>query len=235
VLLDAAPESIIGFDRLGVCTFCNPASLAIFAAASAADLVGKPIRELLARVVDQEVAAHIAHAVERGVAVDLPVVELARGGARPPIFACWVRPKLYGTNYIGRVVGFMDITERIRQHQELDHERRRLSAVLDSIEVGVIACDSNGEMVIYNRAMTRINGLADDATTAEKMAARANWRYPGAEDPPPPKASCRYSGRWPASRCAIKRQACTFPARRHACWWSRANISATPRGTPWAP
>jgi diguanylate cyclase (GGDEF)-like protein len=182
-LLEAAPEGIIGFDSTGVCTFCNPASLAIFAVASADDLVGKQVRVVLAELVDQEAAARIAHAIERGAALDLPMVALARCGARPVSFECWVRPKMQGGNCVGCVVGLMDISERIRQHQELDHERRRLAAVLDSIEVGVIACDAHGEMVIYNRAMTQINGLADNATTEEKIAARKNWRHPEAARP----------------------------------------------------
>jgi diguanylate cyclase (GGDEF)-like protein/PAS domain S-box-containing protein len=51
-----------------------------------------------------------------------------------------------------------DISERIRTQQQLEEKQEMLDAVLDSIDVGVIACDAVGNLSLFNRAARTIVG-----------------------------------------------------------------------------
>jgi diguanylate cyclase (GGDEF)-like protein/PAS domain S-box-containing protein len=51
-----------------------------------------------------------------------------------------------------------DISERIRTRQQLEEKQELLDAVLESIDVGVIACDAVGNLSLCNRAARTIVG-----------------------------------------------------------------------------
>lgn len=55
-----------------------------------------------------------------------------------------------GKHYFGAFLN--DITERIHTQQQLDEKQELLDAVLESIDVGVIACDALGNLTLFNRA-----------------------------------------------------------------------------------
>ncbi|MFI5150457.1 MAG: ATP-binding protein [Bacteroidia bacterium] len=59
-----------------------------------------------------------------------------------------------------RITGaLVDITERKIFEQRLDNERKFLQAVLDNINVGIQACDSEGKIILYNEALKKIMNL----------------------------------------------------------------------------
>jgi diguanylate cyclase (GGDEF)-like protein/PAS domain S-box-containing protein len=45
-----------------------------------------------------------------------------------------------------------DISERIRTQQQLEEKQELLDAVLESIDIGVVACDAVGNLTLFNRA-----------------------------------------------------------------------------------
>jgi diguanylate cyclase (GGDEF)-like protein/PAS domain S-box-containing protein len=51
-----------------------------------------------------------------------------------------------------------DISERIRTQQQLEEKQELLDAVLESIDVGVIACDAVGNLSLFNRAAREVAG-----------------------------------------------------------------------------
>jgi diguanylate cyclase (GGDEF)-like protein/PAS domain S-box-containing protein len=51
-----------------------------------------------------------------------------------------------------------DISERIRTRQQLEEKQEMLDAVLESIDVGVVACDAVGNLSLFNRAARTIFG-----------------------------------------------------------------------------
>lgn len=52
-----------------------------------------------------------------------------------------------------------DISERIRTQQELEEKQELLDAVLESIDVAVVACDAVGNLSLFNRTARTIHGL----------------------------------------------------------------------------
>src|SRR5690242_13531750 len=71
-----------------------------------------------------------------------------------------------------------DITDRMvalaeleRRGQELDDEHTFLQALLDSLDTGVAACDSNGRLTFFNRALRELHGRdADRGESGETWA-----------------------------------------------------------------
>ncbi|GIM93759.1 ATP-binding protein [Paractinoplanes toevensis] len=51
-----------------------------------------------------------------------------------------------------------DISGRVADRRQLEHERTFLQALLDSLDVGVGACDSDGRLTLFNHAMREIHG-----------------------------------------------------------------------------
>jgi diguanylate cyclase (GGDEF)-like protein/PAS domain S-box-containing protein len=51
-----------------------------------------------------------------------------------------------------------DISERIRTRQQLEEKQELLDAVLESIDIGVVACDAVGNLTLFNRAARAVAG-----------------------------------------------------------------------------
>jgi len=88
-----------------------------------------------------------------------------RQGTAP---ATWVRvnaqPVLApdGT-VVGAIGSYGDITESRRAAYALHQEEEFLRVLLDTLDEGIVACDSQGRMTIFNPAARRLHGLDDSA------------------------------------------------------------------------
>jgi len=63
-----------------------------------------------------------------------------------------------------------DISERKRVEAELDRERQFLAAVLENVEDGIVACDADGVLTVFNGATRRFHGLPSAPLPAELWA-----------------------------------------------------------------
>ena len=61
-----------------------------------------------------------------------------------------------GARYVGAFVN--DVSERIRAQQQLEEKQELLDAVLESIDVGVVACDAVGNLTLFNRSARTFHG-----------------------------------------------------------------------------
>jgi diguanylate cyclase (GGDEF)-like protein/PAS domain S-box-containing protein len=61
-----------------------------------------------------------------------------------------------GKRYFGAFLN--DISERIRTQQQLEEKQELLDAVLESIDVVVVACDAVGNLSLFNRAARAMHG-----------------------------------------------------------------------------
>ena len=62
-----------------------------------------------------------------------------------------------GARYVGAFVN--DISERIRIQQQVEEKEELLGAVLESIDVGVVACDAVGNLSLFNRSAREFHGF----------------------------------------------------------------------------
>lgn len=69
-------------------------------------------------------------------------------------------PLVEESEVVGAVVIVDDVSERARMRRELAWERTFLSAVLDSLSDGVVACDADGNINVISRAFRETWGVA---------------------------------------------------------------------------
>jgi diguanylate cyclase (GGDEF)-like protein/PAS domain S-box-containing protein len=62
----------------------------------------------------------------------------------------------------GAVSSFSDITDARLSATELRREERFLQVLLDTLDEGIVACDSEGRITVFNPSARRLHGLADD-------------------------------------------------------------------------
>ena len=53
-----------------------------------------------------------------------------------------------------------DVTERVDAEQALSLQQRFLTAVLENLKDGIVACDATGDITVFNRATQEFHGLA---------------------------------------------------------------------------
>jgi len=64
----------------------------------------------------------------------------------------------------------MEIAERERAQAALHRERDFLEALLENMEDGIVACDAEGVLTLFNRATREFHGLPDEPLPAERWA-----------------------------------------------------------------
>jgi diguanylate cyclase (GGDEF)-like protein/PAS domain S-box-containing protein len=154
-------SAFIGADADGRIMEWNPAAERIFGW-NRAEALGRPLAELI--VPEELRAAHIAgmarylatgasNVVDRQV--ELPA--LTASGRR-----ITVEMKVGAYEWQGRrcVGAFLDdVSERNRTRQQLEEKQELLDAVLESIDVAVVACDADGNLTLFNKKARMLHGL----------------------------------------------------------------------------
>lgn len=84
----------------------------------------------------------------------------------------------------GKVTGItgmgLDVTERTRAQKALEEERRFTATVLETLADGVSACDGDGNVHLFNRALREFHGLheSDDPDLFDTLDARLDLLAP---------------------------------------------------------
>ena len=90
----------------------------------------------------------------------------------------------------GRFVAFLhDITARKRMEEDLHREREFEQALMDNIADGVVACDANGKLVLFNRAAREWHGVDALAITHEEWGRHHELYGPDGTTPIPIESS----------------------------------------------
>ncbi|MDJ0574728.1 MAG: PAS domain S-box protein [Xenococcaceae cyanobacterium MO_234.B1] len=75
------------------------------------------------------------------------------------------------TGKIYRIIGTsLNISDRKRAEIELDKEKNFLQALLDNLSDGIVSCDRNGVLTLFNQATKEFHGLPPQAIPADKWA-----------------------------------------------------------------
>jgi diguanylate cyclase (GGDEF)-like protein/PAS domain S-box-containing protein len=91
------------------------------------------------------------------------VLGLHRSG-RPPMWVKANSQALFGSDgsVTGAVSSFSDITDARLSAAVLRREERFLQVLLDTLDEGIVACDSEGRITVFNPSARRLHGLTDD-------------------------------------------------------------------------
>lgn len=161
-ILQASHDAFIGVDAAGVVRHWNRAAESMFGWTSQ-EAIGANLTALI--IPAQHHAAHRAglerflhtgHGDKIHQRLEMPA--LTRHGTVIPV------EMTIAPYHVGEQVFFgaflHDITERREAAAALEQKQALLDAVLDSVDVGVVACDAQGEITLFNRAAARFHGLA---------------------------------------------------------------------------
>jgi len=77
----------------------------------------------------------------------------------------------------------MDITDKKEAERQAERDGDFLAAVLESINEGVVACDSSGVRTLFNQATREFHGLPEKPIPAEEWAAHYDLFLPDGETP----------------------------------------------------
>ena len=183
LLLDSTAEAIVGLDREGKCTFCNPACLRLLGYADLKDLLGKDVHALMhhshedGRKYSRE-KCRILHALleGEGVHVNDEVMWRADGSSFPVEY--WSYPMRRNGDVVGAVVTFLDVSERrsieaqLRQSQKMDAIGQLAGGVAHDFNNLLMVISAYSELMLDSlEAEHPLRRNAEEILTAARRAA----------------------------------------------------------------
>jgi len=161
-------SAFVGADREGRILEWNPAAERIFGW-SRREAVGRPLAQL---IVPEELRAAHASGMEHFLATGISTV-VDRRVELPALTAIGrritVEMRVGAYEWQGRrcVGAFLDdVSERNRTRQQLEDKQELLDAVLESIDVAVVACDADGSLTLFNKKARMLHGLGQECITS---------------------------------------------------------------------
>ncbi len=157
-ILETALEAFIAIELTGEVSKWNRAAERTFGW-SAAEAIGRSLEEMIIperfRAAHRGAITRLAHGgMPRLLGQRLQLWALNREGHEFPVEITLNLVERPNGRYAQAFV--YDITERVGAERALAYERRFLQALLDSVDVGVVACDGDGRLALMNNAMRAI-------------------------------------------------------------------------------
>jgi PAS domain S-box-containing protein len=155
-LIDASPLAIVESDLEGRIRFWNPAAEELYGWRST-EVVGEPLT-IIPEETDEERDSVVRQLLRGETISGIEAKRLRKDGSRVDV-ALAAAPVRDAT---GDVVALMaisaDISKRKRAEEELNRERDFVSALVDMAPVLVVAFDSEGHLMRFNRECERLTG-----------------------------------------------------------------------------
>jgi two-component system sensor histidine kinase/response regulator len=189
-ILETAQDAFIGMDSDGRIIDWNPRAEQVFGW-RADEVLGLLLQDV---VVPQSLrAAHAAGLARflgggeaRVLGQRVELMALHREGHEFPVEMTIGLIDVAGTRSFGAFLN--DISERRRIERELEAERVLLTAVLETIDVGIVACDQAGKLTMFNRASRDLHGANRESLPRELWATRYSLFEPDGVTPLLPDA-----------------------------------------------
>ncbi|HVF63054.1 MAG TPA: PAS domain S-box protein [Casimicrobiaceae bacterium] len=191
VTLASIGDAVLATDENANVTFVNGVAESL-TGWTAAEAQGVPLDRVFV-IVDEETREPVENpamrALREGMTAGLTdhAVLVAKDGSERPIDDS-AAPIRVGESVVGAILVFRDVTERRRADRELRRARdeleqrvrertaellranRFMEALLDNVEEGIVACDADGVLTLFNRATRQMHGLPEEALPAERWA-----------------------------------------------------------------
>jgi len=161
-IVDTALDAFVGMDAQGRVTDWNSQAEAIFGWRKD-EVMGKLVADVImpqryrqAHTAGLERMLSGAESAVLGQRLQLHAIR--RSGEEFPVEMAISRVLTGSGHFYSAFIN--DISERKRIEDELAKERELLSAVLETIDVAVVACDGRAQLTLFNRAATAFHGLS---------------------------------------------------------------------------
>jgi diguanylate cyclase (GGDEF)-like protein/PAS domain S-box-containing protein len=175
-IIDSLADGVMMVDSVGTIVRVNE-SFEVMFEAPRVRVLGQRLDDLLARGADSGVAVVdedgepvtvASHPVLASLRVGRRAVGVVLGIWRDGRDPRWVRVNIQpmvssGGTVSGAVASFSDITAARRDAAELRRKEQFLQVLLDTLEEGIVACDDEGRITVFNPAARRLHGLPEDS------------------------------------------------------------------------
>ena len=160
-ILNTAHDAFVGMDTKGVIVEWNPQAERMFGWMRD-EAVGTALHDTIVPLSMR--AAHSAglkHFLFTGSArvmnKRLQLTAMRRDGTEFPCELTIGHVRVGEEQFFGAFIN--DVSERQRVEKELAAERALLTAVLETMDIAVVACDSHGVLTLFNRASRQLHGI----------------------------------------------------------------------------
>ena len=190
-LVESLVDGLIMLDGDGTIVRVNEAFEVLFRAPRVR-ILGKTFAELVATGSDRR--SEVFDESGEKLPIDRhPLLVALRGGRRVDGMvlgyrygdgpARWVRVNAQAIvgpddRLTGAVGTFCDITDSKRSAYALYQEEEFLRVLLDTLDEGIVACDAQGRMTIFNRAARLLHGLDDEVEPIGRVPSSRMLRHP---------------------------------------------------------
>ena len=167
LVLKSTVEGIYGIDLNGCCTFCNPAAVKILGFSHAEDLVGRKIHDLIhhtevnGKPYPASACPILAALQGREVHSDNEVFWKANGEPFPVEY--WGYPQQKGSEIVGAVVAFVDVTERRQAQYALRETESRFRHMADRAPVLLWMSGKDTSCDYFNKTWLDFTGRSLEA------------------------------------------------------------------------
>lgn len=171
-ILASSYSGFVAADEHGIITEWNPSAERIFGW-SHAQALGQNLSELIVPTHMRDAyqaSIPLFRKTDTGPVIDRKVELLALTASGRQIT---VEMSICAYDWHGKrcFAAFMnDISERIKTQQKLEEKQELLDAVLESIDVAVVACDAVGNLSLFNRTARNAHGLDLKAVAPSEWA-----------------------------------------------------------------
>ena len=90
------------------------------------------------------------------------------------VYERYSQPQILDGKVVGRVLSFRNITERKVAEVNLNKSEEFLRTVLENISDGIVVCDAEGSLTLFNRATREFHGLPEMALPPHEWAEHYN-------------------------------------------------------------
>ncbi|MGL5940485.1 MAG: PAS domain-containing sensor histidine kinase [Waterburya sp.] len=173
-IYDHVQEAIFVMDIAADGTFryqgFNPAAIKL---TGIEDVINKTPQEVLASETAALVEQRYRECVQAATTIGYEECLLFQG--KDSWWLTTLNPIKDETGKVYRLIGTsLNITDRKQAEIELDHEKNFLQALLDNLSDGIVSCDRDGVLTLFNQATKEFHGLPQQDIPSEEWATYYN-------------------------------------------------------------
>ncbi len=190
-IIESLTDGVLIVDGTGAVARVNEAFEVMFEAPRVR-LLGRRLGDLLAgaRALGVELVGAdgtpidpLDHPVAASLAGGRRCVGVVVGVRRPDRPPMWVRANAQAVvdadgAVTGAVASFTDMTAARRAVTELHREERFLQVLLDTLEEGIMACDADGRITVFNPSARRLHGMPEAVDPIGEIPTGEGLRHP---------------------------------------------------------
>jgi diguanylate cyclase (GGDEF)-like protein/PAS domain S-box-containing protein len=190
-IIESLADGVLMVDTEGIVLQVNEAFEVMFETPRVR-LIGERLEDLLGK--GQSAGLELVDADGDPVEVrDHPIAVSLRGGRRSVGVVLGLRPAgrlpmwmrvnaqpmvAVGGAVTGAVASFTDITAARHSAAELHREEQFLQVLLDTLEEGIVACDAEGRITVFNPSARRLHGLPEGSDPIGRIPTDQGLRRP---------------------------------------------------------